>query len=239
MTQIYSYLKLKKYLLSWIPQRTMRMAARIWKKSVRYLKLSFNPSNKDCESVHRYLKWGNSKSPSWWITYLRFILLGSIIGMPWLIQTNKLLKEVVQMRLVQVSNLLISYVDNIFLYTSSFYIGRMVQLTLNETNEKQIIKILEDVASNPSIDSTFNNMPIILFLLTVGLTLGAIWIQVNGIQIINGQVIPDDIVTRVSLNIPGPMTELDMIKVDDFLRNQALIDNLMISPIGELWPDQW
>jgi len=62
--------------------------------------------------------------------------------------------------------------------------------------------------------------------------------QLDGVQVINNQVIPNDVVSRVSLNIPGPMTELDMIKVDDFLRNQALIDNLMISPIGELWPDQ-
>jgi hypothetical protein len=104
--------------------------------------------------------------------------------------------------------------------------------------EKQTIKILEDVASDPSIAS-HTNQPLILFL-SVLIIIGIVSIifRVESIQVINNQVVPNDIVSRVSLNIPGPMTELDMIKVDDFLRNQALIDNLTISPIGELWPDQ-
>jgi len=238
MTQIYK-LSLKKYLSSRIPSWTRRTAVKIWKKSARYLKLLFNPSYKDCESVHRYLKWGNSKSPSWLITHLRFIFIGVAIGAPWMIGSNKLLKEIAQRRATQISNILISSFDNIILYSSSFYIGRMIQMTLSETNERQITKILEDVASNPSIDGTYSNVPFILFCLTALMALGAIWMQLDGVQVINNQVIPNDVVSRVSLNIPGPMTELDMIKVDDFLRNQALIDNLMISPIGELWPDQW
>jgi len=88
--------------------------------------------------------------------------------------SNGLLKEVVQRRATQISNILISSLDNIILYTSSFYIGRMIQLTLMETNERQINKILEEVVSNPSIDGTHSNMPVILFFLIVGLTLGAI-----------------------------------------------------------------
>jgi len=238
MTQIYSYLHPNKWLLSCIPSRSRRMVMRIWRVTVRSWKLLISPSNKDCESVHRYLKVGNSKSPSWLITQLRFITLGLIFGAPRLLWSNRLHREIIQIRFVQVSNLLVSWLDNIILYTSSFYIGRMIWEGVTDC-EKQTIKILEDVASNPSIaDQT--NQPLILFLsVLIFIGIVSILFRIESIQIINNQVVPNDIVSRESLNIPGPMTELDMIKVDDFLRNQALIDNLMISPIGELWPDQW
>jgi len=91
-----------------------------------------------------------------------------------MIGSNKLLKEIVQRRATQISNILISSLDNIILYTSSFYLGRMIQTALFETNEKQIIKILEDVASDPSIDCTNSNMPLLLFVLIAGIALGAI-----------------------------------------------------------------
>jgi hypothetical protein len=100
-------------------------------------------------------------------------------------------------------------------------------------NEKQIIKELGEYASCPPIVE-YSNKPLLLFLGLLIIVVMTIGCNVGSIQVINGQVIPTDIVSRVSLNIPGPMTELDMIKVDDFLCNQALIDNLMISPIGEL-----
>jgi len=91
-----------------------------------------------------------------------------------MIGSNKLLKEIAQRRATQISNILISSFDNIILYSSSFYIGRMIQMTLSETNERQITKILEDVASNPSIDGTYSNVPFILFCLTALMALGAI-----------------------------------------------------------------
>lgn len=48
-----------------------------------------------------------------------------------------------------------------------------------------------------------------------------------------------DPILMYKLGIQGPMTEHQLSEVNLYLANQALLENLMISPIGDLWVDPW
>lgn len=43
-----------------------------------------------------------------------------------------------------------------------------------------------------------------------------------------------DPVVRYQLGIPGPMTQAELEKVQLYLESQALLENLALSPIGDL-----
>lgn len=190
----------------------------------KYLKIMINPTKSECRKINRYLRNGR-KSTTWAIRAIRHLVIGGWLLSPYRLMTNKMYWDLMKIRYIQTTNTFILLIDYFFLAISSFLAGRMIEVW----RAKPILDI-EMVPEEPNIRT--------LIILTICAVILIYWTW-SQVEIVNHTIIPNDAISRVTLNIPGPLTELELNQVDSYLSAQAWIDNLLISPIGDLWIDPW
>jgi hypothetical protein len=130
---------------------------------------------------------------------------------------------------------------------SLFFVVLLVELLVFSGMILFILEVSKPMVSEPTVTilvTSKNDVPPIhLWLGSMGLGIliavgiyslynyGSLWPMIEGV--------PEIIVTESNLGIQGPMTLDEYTALQRAMENQALLDNLAISPIGDLWVSPW
>jgi hypothetical protein len=225
-----------------ILKRPFRRKWDILKWYIKIVRLLFAPTNIDVRRINRYIRPGFIWNRSYIITYIRALSTFKCIPTH-RITNNSDWYKALKLKSLSAANRIIQIIDFSYLMAFSIFL-----ILLSIENLKTAIPAEVIPTSNYPMDEIPSppDSPLLVIVVSSLMIIFVLTVITRSLWQLDSTEIPPcfetnnlNAATRVSLNIQGPISELELVQVERFLYNQALIENLSISPIGDLWVDPW